>query len=308
VLDRLTQAGWPDAAARGPSREVLYADQATPEEVVGAGLGLPLFGSRRLVVVRGVAGAPARAIDRLRSAIVQARAGLVAWPEAGVTVVLVASGTDRKGAGIRLLPETHTVEVRPPTGRALVGWLQDRARAGGLELAPEAATALVERIGEGPGRLAGEIEKLALHAGDDRRVSGETVRTLVGESREQPYWELTQALEAANRGDALRLLSTRLAAGDEPLVLLAWMVGYARNLWRVLAALADGADPRGVGRMLRPPRPDWVAERLVARATGLGMAGVALAIRRGLWTERALKSGAGSARALLTGLVTDLAR
>ncbi|MGH7265786.1 MAG: hypothetical protein ACREMB_13190, partial [Candidatus Rokuibacteriota bacterium] len=49
------------------NREVLHADTSTPDAIVAAGLALPLFGERALVLVRGLGGLAAKAMDRLRT-------------------------------------------------------------------------------------------------------------------------------------------------------------------------------------------------------------------------------------------------
>jgi DNA polymerase-3 subunit delta len=268
---------------------------------------LPLFAGRRLILVRGVAELTAKAADRLKDALGEARRAPAGWPAEGTTVLLVAGGADRRSAGLRIVPEGDQVEVRPPAGRAVVGWLRERARGAGLELAPEAAQALVELVGDDLARLAAELEEASLYGAGDRRVSEEVVRALAGETRTRQYWELTQALEEARRPDALRLASQLLASGDEPLVLLAWVVGYLRDLWRVLPGAAAGADPREVARALPRRRPDWAVERLAARAQAVGLRGLARAAGQCFEVEQALKTGAGSPRALLTCLVAELA-
>jgi DNA polymerase III subunit delta len=222
-------------------------------------------------------------------------------------VLLVAAGADRRTAGLRVLPEGDQVEVRAPAGRAVVGWVRERARAAGLDLAPDAAQALVDLVGDDLARLAAELEKASLYTAGDRRVSEEVVRALAGETRARQYWELTQALEEARRADALRLASQLLASGDEPLVLLAWVVGYLRDLWRVLPAATAGAGAAEVARALTRRRPEWAVERLAARARAVGIRGLSRAAHRCFEVEQALKTGAGSPRALLTCLVAELA-
>jgi DNA polymerase-3 subunit delta len=221
-------------------------------------------------------------------------------------VLLVAAGADRRSAGLRILPEADQVEVRAPAGRAVVGWLRERARGAGVDLAPEAAQALVDLVGEDLARLAAELEKAALFVAG-RGVSEDAVRALAGETRTRQYWELTQALEEARRPDALRLASQLLASGDEPLILLAWVVGYLRDLWRVLPRATAGADVREVARALQRRRPDFAVERLATRAQAVGIRGLARAAERCFEVEQALKTGAGSPRALLTCLVAELA-
>jgi DNA polymerase III subunit delta len=306
-VERLTRAVLPDDQAADWNREVFHADQVTPDALVAAGASLSLFAGRRLVLVRGLADLPARVADRLRDAVAGARQATGGWPAPGTTMLLVASGADRRAAGLRVLPEGDQVEVRAPAGRAVVGWVRERARAAGLDLAPDAAQTLVDLVGEDLTRLAAELEKAWLYTLGARGVSEEDVRALAGETRARQHWELTQALEEARRADALRLASQLLGPGDEPLILLAWIVGYLRDLWRVLPAATSGADAREVARTLTRRRPDWAVERLAARARAVGLQELSRAVDRCLEVEQAIKTGAGNPRALLTCLVADLA-
>ena len=170
-------------------------------------------------------------------------------------MLLVAASADRKTAGLRVLPESDQVEIRAPAGRAVVGWVRERARAAGLDLAPDAAQALVDLVGEDLARLAAELEKAALYTAGDRRVSEEVVRALAGETRARQYWELTQALEEARRADALRLASQLLGVrgrGAHPARL-------GRGVSPRPLARAPGGDG---GRRRRARRP--------ARSRGVG--------------------------------------
>ena len=306
-MERLTRVLLPDDQTAGCNREVLHADQLTADALVGAGASLSLFAGRRLVLVRGVTDIAAKAADRLRDAVAEARRSPSGWPAEGTTVLLVAAGADRRTAGLRVLPDADQVEVRPPTGRALVGWVRERARGAGLDIAPDAAQTLVDLVGEDLARLAAELEKASLYTAGESRVSEETVRALAGQTRSHQYWELTQALEEARRADALRLASQLLVSGDEPLVLLAWIVGYLRDLWRVLPAAAAGGDVREVARALPRRRPDWAVERLAARARAVGIGGLTRAAERCFEVDQAIKTGTGTPRALLTCLVAELA-
>ena len=307
MVERLTRALLPDDQAAGWNRELLHADQLTPDALVAAGASLSLFAGRRLVLVRGMADLAAKLADRLRDGVAEARRNTAGWPAEGTTVLLVAAGADRRAPGLRVLPERDQVEIRAPAGRAVVGWVRERARAAGLDLAPDAAQALVDLVGEDLARLAGELEKASLYTAGDRRVSEEVVRALAGETRERQYWELTQALEEARRADALRLASQLLGSGDEPLILLAWVVGYVRDLWRVLPAATASADAREAARALQRRRPEWAVERLTARARAIGIRGLSRATGQCFEVDQALKTGAGNPRALLTCLVADLA-
>jgi DNA polymerase-3 subunit delta len=206
------------------------------------------------------------------------------------------------------VPEADQVEVPSPSGPAVAAWLRERARAARLDLVPEAAQTLVTLLGDDLSRLASELDKAALFVGEERRVGDDVVRALAGEGRVRQYWELTQAIEAADRPAALRVLESLLDAGEEPLVLLSQLTGYLRDVWRAQAGLGQRMTARQVVGLLPRRRPEWAVERLMARAAGWGTRGLAAAVRRAFETEQRLKSGGGDPRTLLTSLVADLAR
>jgi DNA polymerase-3 subunit delta len=224
-----------------------------------------------------------------------------------VTVLLVATGADRRSPVLRLVPEAQQVELRAPAGRAVTTWLHARARAAGLQLAPGAAETLLALVGEDLSRLAGELEKAAVFVGPDGRIGDDVVRALVGESRARRYWELTQALEAGEGPRALGVLQQLLDAGEEPTVLLGLIAGHFRDLWKARAGLADGKDARALVADFRP-RPAFVVERLVARAKSVPAEAVEAGLRACFDVELRLKSGGGDAAALLTGLLLERVR
>jgi len=307
AVERLQAAVFPDPVAAAWNREVLHADTLSPEALVSAGLALPLFGDRRLVLVRGLGEAPAKAVDRLRAAIEAARAQRGGWPVEGTTVLLLAPGADRKSPVLRLLPAAEQLEERPPTGRAVPGWLRARARALGLDLTPTAAEALLALVGEDLSRLAGELEKASVYVGADGRVTEEVVRGLTGENRAHQYWELTQALEDGDRSKALRVLGELLAAGEEPPALLYQIVGHFRDVWRVKSALAERKAPADIAA-LRRGRPAFVVERMVTRAKTVAGDDLERALHACFEVERRMKSGGGDPPALLIALVAELVR
>jgi len=78
-------------------------------------------------------------------------------------------------------------------------------------------------VGAEAGILAAEVEKLAVYAGDSKRIERQDVAKLVGAGRVETIWK---ALDAATTGQgrvALEHLDNLLAAGEMPVLLLAAM-------------------------------------------------------------------------------------
>jgi len=295
------------ALFRGPeetalAREVFEGAETTVEAVVRSAQTVPFMTSRRLVVVRRCQALPARGADALAQ---YAR-------DPNPTTCLFLLADEALGAGrerrqdhwlLGAIPAALTVALAVPTGRALEGWLRQRAAAGGLSVSEGAARLLVGWVGGEGASLLGETRKAALAGGpDSTRVGVNEVEAVVGQHRVNDVFELTRAVERRDAGQALRLLD-RLLATEEPLRLLALLVNDVRTAWGVAELAARGQSVDAIARALR--RPPRVVEA-IARAVGAATEpALARRLARCWEAERRLKSS-GEPRAELAALVADL--
>jgi DNA polymerase-3 subunit delta len=241
ALARLTLAVCPDPGLLAMSREVLEAREAGAEGIVRAAETLPWGTPRRLVVARGVEGLGPKQAEPLVE--------YVRAPNPSTVLVLtVPQPLAPSHWLLKAVAAGGVVEIPQLTGRALASWLRSRASDDGVELEEEAAQLLITLVGDDPAALAGEAGKAALAGGpENRRVGAAEVRAVVGEHRSHEVFELTRAVERRDAAAALSLLERLLAAGEEPLRLLA-----------ILAAQSRRATLRGVGGRLERC---WQAER-----------------------------------------------
>ena len=79
---------------------------------------------------------------------------------------------------------------------------------------------LVELIGPELGLLDQELAKLALMAGDEKKIAPELVGRAVGGWRAKTTWEMLDAALDGNVRDAMLQLDRLLAAGEQPVGLL----------------------------------------------------------------------------------------
>jgi DNA polymerase-3 subunit delta len=106
----------------------------------------------------------------------------------------------------------------------LAGWLIQLAKTrDDADLDPDAARLLVDLVGPEAGILAAEVEKLAVYAGDSKRIDRQDVAKLVGGGRVENIWRALDAATAGHGRIALEHLDNMLAAGEIPFVLLAGM-------------------------------------------------------------------------------------
>jgi DNA polymerase-3 subunit delta len=86
------------------------------------------------------------------------------------------------------------------------------ARRAGLSIQPEALDVLVEALGADVARIAVEIEKLALYAGN-RTISADDIAYLVPDARATTIFALVNAIGRRDRTRALELLDTLTSEG-----------------------------------------------------------------------------------------------
>jgi DNA polymerase-3 subunit delta len=241
ALARLTLAVCSDPGLLAMSREVLEAREAGAEGIVTAAETLPWGTPRRLVVARGVEGLGPKQAEPLVEYV-------RAPNPSTVLVVTVPQPLAPSHWLLKAVAAGGVVEIPQLTGRALASWLRSRASDDGVELEEEAAQLLITLVGDDPAALAGEVGKAALAGGpENRRVGAAEVRAVVGEHRSHEVFELTRAVERRDAAAALSLLERLLAAGEEPLRLLA-----------ILAAQSRRATLRAAGGRLERC---WQAER-----------------------------------------------
>lgn len=177
------------------------------EALLGAIPAMSLTGSRRYLLVDGIE----RWRDRQLDAVAEALKGLP--PD--LTLVLIARG-DAPGKLERAVRDAdgdfHSFAA--PSARAMPKALVAEAGRLGFRLDPDAARALVERMGPGPVRLGNELRRLALWAGDGGEVGLDDLDAMVADSSEAIVWSLADALDRRDRAEALTVAERLIAQGE----------------------------------------------------------------------------------------------
>lgn len=231
----------------------LEVGPATPGRLEEALAVLPVMASHRLVVLREAAGRGAK----LDASWGEAIEGFIAeaGPDSPVVLVVVSSKVDKRNKWVKAFkdPAIHVDCEAPKKPKALAGFLAHEARAQGIDLAPDAAALLAERVGPQLMLLRQEIEKASLLAGPDETVTREHVAQAVSAVAEEPIWDLTDAIGQGRTADAVEMLARLLAQGSAPPAILGALASHFRRLVRV-------------GHGERVPGPPFVVRKLESQA------------------------------------------
>lgn len=164
------------------------------------------------------------------------------------------------------------IRCEPPTPEQAVQHALELARSRHhARLHPDAALALVERLGPDLGLLDSEIAKLAAAAANPDQpdalpdITTDLVSALTGRSREEEIWSIQQTLLSGDPAHTLARLRDMLVISRHPTPALSWaFIDLARKLHSLSRAIQAGRNPWELRQTLRLWGP--AAERLTDAA------------------------------------------
>jgi DNA polymerase III delta subunit len=188
-------------------------------------------------------------------------------------------------------------------------------------MAPPVAQELADRVGNRPGSLVEEMEKLALYLKADPEapvsVTGKALEETVGDYNEYGVFRLADAVGDRDLNASLTILRAlfeqglRSAGSAEgkrsssgvPVVVLDRLHAKLREIYRARALLDAGASPDRIGKALGKHRAFVPA--LVNQARGFPLARQDRILDALFRADRAVKSG-GDGRTVLEGFLVEI--
>ncbi|HBI15237.1 MAG TPA: DNA polymerase III subunit delta [Desulfobulbaceae bacterium] len=131
----------------------------------------------------------------------------------------------------------------------------------GKIMLPAVAEQLIERVGFHPVAVVMETEKLALYAGDSTRIVAADLESLVGRTRQEALYELTDALGKRDLEKCLLVAGRLVEYGIHPLAMIATLKNYVRTLL-LFRALQDQPENGYYRSMPQPAFQQQVLPRL----------------------------------------------
>ena len=253
--------------ARDDPFRVAWLGREDHDRLLEEASAIAMLGGRRVVRVRDAG-------DTLAPAV-----AMVAQDKGESLVVLEASGPLPARSKLRTLveglPQGAAIACYPEEGRQL----EEAVRAGlaeaGVSLDPDALAWLVERVGSDWAATRGEIEKLILYAGTQRRLGLEDVRACVGDAGTVAFDDAVFAATVGDAAAADRAIERALAEGITAVAVTRGVLSHLGKLHLARGHMAAGSSAEEAVRALRPPvffkrapaftraLAAWSAERLL---------------------------------------------
>ncbi|HET8602173.1 MAG TPA: DNA polymerase III subunit delta [Segeticoccus sp.] len=230
LADRALEQVVENATAADPGTEVIRLSAETYEGGELAMHASPsLFGGAKVIVVRGLHEAP----DVLQTDLL----AYLAAPADDVTLVVVHGGGNRGKKVLDTLKKARARVIDCPavkSDRDKSQFIANEFRSKGRKVSPDGVRALLEAVGKDLRELAQACAQLV----EDTTgvVDEQVVARYHGGRVEATGFKVADAALAGNAGEALRLLRHAIAAGDNPVPIVAVLALQLRQLVKVGAA------------------------------------------------------------------------
>jgi DNA polymerase-3 subunit delta len=259
-----------DEGLRAFSVDRLYGGEIKADDLFEAAATLPMMAPRRIVTVFDaerllIPKREGKAADAEQERL----EAFIRKPPGHATVVFVCGPLDKRRRIVSLLvKEAQVIDCGTIADSAdAERWVRARAERDKVPLDTAAVRALVERAGADIVRLRGGLERLALYAMGQSKITADDVRQVVPVAGEATNFGIADAIGRNDAAEALRELTLALEGGAQPFFVL----GQLR----------------------------WVAEKMPR-------ARLKVAIEAVFRTDEAIKSSGGDPKILLERLVVEL--
>jgi DNA polymerase-3 subunit delta len=147
---------------------------------------------------------------------------------------------------------------------------------------------LIATVGTDCGALVQELHKLSLYCGA-RQVTERDIMSLCPRTAEADIWQLLDAIEAADPGEALRIARAALGRGESAVALIASLASQVRIMARARERTLAGVQPRALAEVLGANR-FWV-EQSLRRAQQFSLSALYRSLQELARLDLAIKTG-----------------
>jgi DNA polymerase III subunit delta len=218
---------------------------ADPARLMDEAAAISMLGGRRVVRVRGAGNGLSAAFETLLADV------------KGDALVVVEAGDLAKSSSLRRLFEeadnAMAVACYPDTVRDLPDVVRAALKAEGLSIAGDALDDAVARLGADRGVTRRELEKLALYAHGQQRVTRDDVRAAMGDAAEIRSEEVCDAAGGGDFAALDRALERLWSEETSPVQVVRAAIGHFQRLLTAKEMAARGGGLDSAMRAFRPP-------------------------------------------------------
>jgi DNA polymerase-3 subunit delta len=190
----------------------------------------------------------------------------------------------------------------------LAQFVVDEAARRGKTISKQNAEFLRELVGDDAGRLASEVEKLALFADTQKVISASHIETLIGHNRLFDVWAVIDAIAVSDAAGAVEKLRNMFAGDrDTEYTVVGAFAWHFRRLFQAKASIEKGANPFHAALKLgiKPKTPRY--DNFNRQLTRFSLQQLGSLLQELAQTDYHIKTGQASAAVAMEQFVVRLA-
>ena len=280
------KAAMGDAASAGLNVTQLDGQGLTLSEIRQHTDTLPLFVTKRLVIVNGYLSYLAGQPEALQALIDY----LPHLPPTADLVFVEKGVLDKQHPVLKIAGQSGVVHFAGLERDNLQPWIVRRAKELGANIEPSAAALLGRLVGPDLRTLNSEIEKLTLYVASQRPIQKADVELLTPYTEEAERFGISNAIGRRDARRAYDQLHKELDEGKNPMAILGSIAAQIRALIEVKDMAERGMSPVEIARS-KGWRSDYAAKARLKDAANFSMARLEQIMEMLLEFDVAIKTG-----------------
>jgi DNA polymerase-3 subunit delta len=292
-----------DGAVRDMNMTVLDGETASTDDILACADTLPLFGGRRLVVIRNYAPLMGRGVDTAdRKRLVDYIAHI---PE-HLCLVFVCRGDIRKNTALFKAIGKYgaVVDFAPLKDKELILWIRTAFKRFGKAISPQDAQYMAMMAGSELETLVHEIHKVADYAGEAHVICAQDIDAVVARISSANIFKMVDAIGQKDVDKALYHMNELLESGQSPIGMLSMIARQFRILLQCRLLLDKGYSAREISSQVK--LPIFAVNGYINQLKKFDKRQIAEALRHCLQTDLDMKSTSFNQAMILERLVLSL--
>ena len=208
-----------------PEKHRFFAGTTSAREALSVLMSPGFFSPSSTVIIHDV--------DKYGSNDATVISSYIEKPDPQSALILTAHTLDKRKSLYKKIAKSavHLLDFKPTRDDEMADWIRAIATQKGKRIDAAAIDALIRNVGANLGIASMEVKKLISYVGDQTAITASHVEELVGRSRVDSAFDLSQAISERNATRALSVANNLLEEGESEIGLIALL------RWQILRIL-----------------------------------------------------------------------
>lgn len=234
-----------DSSSKQLDYNVFYAGDSDIREVLDCAGTIPLASKKKVIVIKEA--------DRFNKESKARLAAYIRNPVSSTYLVLQSEDESFLDSFDDLARYVNIRRFDHPAGEGIDAWIRNflSSACSTKRISQDAVEALRELQGQNLLSLEQELGKLIAFTGNRAEISPDDVEEVVGKSLSVSAFDLTDAIELNNIGDAMRIISELILSGKKHYEIIGLLCWHLKRVMKARIARDRGESDPQIVRALR---------------------------------------------------------